>query len=109
MYDPGSSIQVSEWPVYDEAMIDMEAEKAGDLIIAAISDIRREKNRMGVSLNASMKSVRLYAPGGDAEALRLGSTDIKDTLKIESLEIVADPGGDLSLEDYPEIGFTVTL
>jgi len=109
MYDPNASIHLSAWPMYDEAMIDEEAEKTGDIVIAAISDIRREKNRMGVSLNASMKSVKLFASGDEAEALRLGSTDIKDTLKIESLEIFAGGGGDMNLEDYPEIGFTVTL
>jgi len=109
MYDPDTSIQLSAWPEYDEAMVDEEAEKAGDIVIAAISDIRREKNRRGVSLNASMKSVKLYASGENAEALKLGSGDIKDTLKIESLEIVAGSGGDAKLEDYPEIGFTVNL
>jgi valyl-tRNA synthetase len=109
MYDPDTSIHLSAWPEYDEIMVDDEAEKTGDVIIAAISDIRREKNRMGVSLNASMKSVQLYASGDDAEALKLGSTDIKDTLKIESLEIIAAGGGDTKLADYPEIGFTVTL
>jgi len=109
MYDPDASIHVSAWPGYDESMVDEDAEKTGDVIIAAIGDIRREKNRMGVSLNASMKSVRLYAPDEYAEALRLGSTDIEDTLKIESLEIAAGVGGDVNLEDYPEIGFTVTL
>jgi len=109
MYDPDHSIHVSEWPVYDESMIDDDAEKTGDIVIAAISDIRREKNRMGVSLNASMKSVKLYAPDEYAEALRLGSTDIKDTLKIESLEIAVGEGGDAHLGDYPEIGYTVAL
>jgi valyl-tRNA synthetase len=109
MYDPDNSINLSAWPEYDEAMIDEEAERAGDVIIAAISDIRREKNRRGVSLNASMKSVELYASGENAEALKLGSADIKDTLKIESLKIVAGGSGDANLEDYPEIGFTITL
>ena len=109
MFDPDHSVHVSEWPVYDESMIDEDAEKTGDIVIAAISDIRREKNRMGVSLNASMKSVKLYAPDEYAEALRLGSTDIKDTLKIESLEIAAGEGGDARLGDYPEIGYTVAL
>ena len=109
MFDPDHSVHVSEWPVYDESMIDEDAEKTGDVVIAAISDIRREKNRMGVSLNASMKSVKLYAPDEYAEALRLGSTDIKDTLKIESLEIAAGEGGDARLGDYPEIGYTVAL
>jgi valyl-tRNA synthetase len=109
MFDPDHSIHLSGWPVYDESMIDEDAEATGDVIIAAISDIRREKNRMGVSLNASMKSVKLYAPDEYAEALRLGYTDIVDTLKIESLEIAEGEGGDASLEDYPEIGFMVTL
>jgi valyl-tRNA synthetase len=109
MYDPDNSINLSAWPEYDEAMIDEEAEKVGDVIIAAISEIRREKNRRGVSLNASMKSVELYASGENAEALKLGSADIKDTLKIESLKVLAGGGGDMNLEDYPGIGFTVTL
>ena len=109
MYNPDVSIHISEWPIYDEALLDEEAEKIGDLLIAAISEIRREKNRRGVSLNAPVKKVTVYAPEEQIAMLRQGERDIMDTLKIEELGYSVEGGGETSLEEYPDVGFTLSL
>jgi valyl-tRNA synthetase len=108
MYDADNSINVSEWPKYDESLVDEEAERIGDMVIEAISSIRNEKNKQGVSLNKPVKQLTIYA-GEHADDLKLGSQDIIDTLKVESLEILASEGGDAKLEAYESIGFTMEI
>jgi valyl-tRNA synthetase len=109
MYNPDKSIHVSAWPEVEKKLIDHDAEKIGDLIISAISDIRREKNRKGVSLNAPIDQLDLYGPNELLKDLRQGEKDIIDTLKVG--EIVYYPGkeGDSNLEEYPSIGFSLIL
>jgi valyl-tRNA synthetase len=109
MYDPDESINVSPWPTYDEGLVDEEAERAGDTVIAAISEIRREKNRAGVSLNAPLTRLDVYAPAEQLSHLEMGRRDIVDTLKIGELALAEGEGGALKVEGHPEIGFTLTV
>ena len=88
--------------------MDEEAERIGDLVIAAISNIRTEKNRRGVSLNAPVKKLTIYA-GENASDLKQGAQDIKDTLKVEELEILGGSGGEATVEEYEHIGFSMNL
>ncbi len=108
MYDPDSSITVSEWPRYDESLVDEEAERIGDMVIETISSVRNEKNKRGVSLNKPVTKLTIYA-GENADDLKLGEQDIVDTLKVESIEILAGEGGDSKVEAYEYIGFTMEL
>jgi len=89
--------------------VDEEAERAGDAVIAAISEIRREKNRAGVSLNAPLRRVEIRAPGEQLRLLRLGESDIVDTLKIEELVFAEGAGEGVKVEGYPDVVFTVTV
>jgi valyl-tRNA synthetase len=108
MYDPNKSITLTQWPKYDELLLDEEAERIGDLIIATISNIRTEKNRRGVSLNAPVKKLTLYAKENYLD-LHKGIQDIKDTLKVEELEIIETSGGESSIDEYNHIGFSMKL
>ena len=108
MFDGEGSVNISQWPKYDESLVDEEAERVGDIIIAAISNIRTEKNRRGVSLNAPVKKLTIYA-GDNAADLEMGVADIKDTLKVEELEIVAGSGGEASVAEYAHIGYSMVL
>jgi valyl-tRNA synthetase len=109
MYDPIKSIHVSSWPKYEETMLDDEAEKIGDLVIAVISDIRREKNRQGVSLNSPVEKLEFYAPVVYIAQLEKGEKYIKETLKVLETEFHAKESGDYKLKQYPNIGFTMNL
>jgi hypothetical protein len=62
-----------------------------------------------VSLNAPVKKLTLYAPEEKIEQLYSGEQDIKDTLKIENIVFKRGSVGDSSLEDYPQISFTLLL
>jgi len=108
MYDPDSSINVSAWPKYDESLVDEEAERIGDMVIETISSARTEKNRKGVSLNKPVKVLTIYA-GEHASDLKVGAQDIMDTLKVESLEILAGVGGEVKVEAYESISFSMEL
>jgi valyl-tRNA synthetase len=108
MYNPDKSINVSQWPEYDESKIDEEAESIGDIVIEVISSIRTEKNRRGVSLNAPISKLTIYAED-KANYLQQGFTDIKDTLKIQELEISSISGGEKYLEKSEQIGYSMNL
>jgi valyl-tRNA synthetase len=85
------SIQVSEWPTFNSTLINEDAEKQGDLIIAVLGEIRNDKAQKKLSLNAPIKNVTIYT--GSAETARIiqkGATDIISTLKIENLKILPD-------------------
>lgn len=109
MYHPDESIHISEWPEYDESLADAEMERVGDVVISAISDIRREKNRRGVSLNAPVEKIDIYAPEELLSAIRQGIKDIKETLKAEKIVLYKGEGGEIKLEQYPSAGFTIYL
>jgi valyl-tRNA synthetase len=111
MYAEGESdsIHLSMWPQADEALVDEEAERAGDLIIAVIRDIRREKNRQGIPLNAELEEVSIYAVDPqEATDLTLGIEDIAATTKAENVDIHEGEGGELEVEGYAGIRFSMS-
>jgi valyl-tRNA synthetase len=103
-----TSIHISNWPEYQESLIDEQIEKIGDVIIESISEVRREKNRKGISLNKQLSKIIFYADEKNAKILKMGAKDIKDTIKVDNLEITSGLGKN-KLVSYPEIGFTMIL
>ena len=55
------SLQVSPWPKFNAALVDEEAEKNGDLIIAIIGEVRHDKAEKKLPLNAPIKNLIIYA------------------------------------------------
>ncbi|MEE8355057.1 MAG: class I tRNA ligase family protein, partial [Candidatus Bathyarchaeia archaeon] len=112
MYSEGErdSIHLSEWPEYDESKVDVEAEAHGELIIAAIRDIRKEKNRQGIPLNAPLEQVSLYASEAmHLESLALGIEDISATMKSENVEVLEGEGGEYVVEGYEGVRFSFSV
>lgn len=109
MYEENGSITLAPWPICDESLIDGEAERNGDIIIATITEVRREKNRKGASLNAPIKLLRLVAPEEYLDALRLGEKDLLDTLKAEAVEFSSCGDAETRVEDYSDICFSMAL
>jgi valyl-tRNA synthetase len=112
MYAEGEkdSIHLSPWPEYDAVLIDEEAEARGDLIIATIRDIRREKNKQGIPLNAPLEQVSVYTPNAaEAESLVMGIEDISATMKADNVEIHEGEGGDESVEGYDGVRFSFSV
>ena len=89
------SLQVSQWPKFNAAFVDEEAEKNGDLIIAIISEARHEKAEKKLALNAPMKKLVVYAGSEEtAKIIRSARGDIAGTLKAAEIEVRVEKGSD---------------
>jgi valyl-tRNA synthetase len=100
------SLQLSPWPEFTQSRADDEAEEKGDLIIAVIGEVRREKAEKQMPLNTQIKKLRVHA--GDektAEIIKEGSVDIAGTCKVANLEILAEKGSGRELAQYPDVHF----
>ncbi|MBP1912859.1 valine--tRNA ligase [Thermococcus stetteri] len=81
------SVHLLEWPKYDEGRTDEEAERLGELAREIVGAMRRYKNSHGLSLNAKLKHVAIYATDS-YDALKTIEKDIAGTMNIEKLEII---------------------
>ena len=100
------SIHVSPWPVPDKKMIDEEAERYGDLIIAVIEEIRRDKAERRKPLNTIIKDVTIYAgTTKSAHILNMAQKDITGTCKIEKMKVLERKGKGREIRDYPNVRF----
>ncbi len=109
MYMEGKgSIHNTSWPKPVEALLDTESEEAGDLIIATISAIRKQKNRMGIPLNAEISGINIFSKTKDnIQAIEEGGVDISETVKARKLQIEIGEG-EHSIEGYSDLSFNIT-
>jgi valyl-tRNA synthetase len=106
--DEKDSIHTSPWPGYNEALVDEEAERAGDLITAIMGEVRKLKNKQGVPLNKPAKRLTVHTDEKTLADVRLGDRDIRETLKIE--EIIYEGGsGEAEVEGHAGVSLTLTL
>jgi valyl-tRNA synthetase len=106
--DEKDSIHLSKWPDYNEALLDEEAERAGDLVTAIMGEVRKMKNKQGVPLNKPAKKLTIHADEKALADARLGDKDIKETLKIE--EIAYEGGsGEAEVENHAGVSLTLQL
>jgi len=100
------SIHLSPWPTPDEKLVDEEAEKRGDLIMAVITEIRREKAEKRMPLNTQIKKLIIYAGGKDtAEIIMEGREDISGTCKVANIEVLPKNGEGREIKPYSDIQF----
>ena len=100
------SLQLVLWPKPDLGKIDEEAEKKGGLVMAVITEIRREKAEKRKPLNTPIKKVKIY--GGKSEFAHIISENrevIVGTCKISQLEILSEKGKGRKVQEIPEISF----
>jgi valyl-tRNA synthetase len=85
------SLQVSPWPEFNCAVVDEAAEIDGELIVATISEIRREKSEKKLALNAPYPPVAIFTGSAEyARVLNSSRDDIRGTLKVDELIIVPE-------------------
>ena len=95
------SIHLSSWPVVDEKRVDEDAEKQGDLLMAIITEIRREKAERHLPLNAKIKKMTIYAGKTEtAEMITQGREDIAGTCKIQEITVLAEAGTGREVKPY---------
>jgi valyl-tRNA synthetase len=103
------SLQLTPWPTPETGRIDEEIEMKGDLVMAVITEIRREKAEKRKPLNAEIKRVKFYA-GSSRFASVISETKevISGTCKIAHFEILSEKGKGKGrqVQEYPEMSFT---
>jgi valyl-tRNA synthetase len=107
-YKGCKSLQLSPWPEFEQALADEETEKRGDLIIALITEVRREKAEKRMPLNTQIKKLTVYAGDGEtAEMITEGGVDIAGACKVASLEVLAEKGSGREIAQYADVHFVV--
>jgi valyl-tRNA synthetase len=100
------SIHLTPWPKADMRKIDEEAEKKGELLMAVITEIRREKAEKRKPLNTLIKKVKIYAGNEQfAHVLKEHSADIAGTCKISETEIFSEKGTGRQVREVPQVSF----
>ncbi|MBE0512837.1 valine--tRNA ligase, partial [Candidatus Bathyarchaeota archaeon] len=101
------SIHVSPWPLPRKEEIDEEIERHGDLIMATIGEIRRDKAERKKPLNAPIKKLTIYAGSKkSAQILNQAVEDIAGTCKTEKIEITPVKGKGREVQGYPDVQFS---
>ncbi len=101
------SIHISPWPLPRKEKIDEKVESQGDLIIAIIGEIRREKAERKKPLNAPIKKLTIYTDNKEtAQILDRAIEDIAGTCKIEKIEIPPARGKGKEVQGHPEVLFS---
>ncbi len=100
------SLQVSLWPAMKE-WVDSEAETQGDIIVAVIASVRREKAEKHLPLNTPVKRLVICAEEKKmADAVKVGVDDIVGACKIEKLEINVGKGTGREVTDCTGVWFS---
>jgi valyl-tRNA synthetase len=100
------SIHVSSWPEAKKEFIDEEAEKYGDLAMAVIEEIRRDKAERRLSLNTPIKQLTIYASTEkSAHVLEQAKEDIAGTCKTQKIMVLSESGEGKGIQGYSGIRF----
>ncbi len=98
------SLHIAPWPSTED--IDEEAEKHGNLLVAIIGEIRREKSEKRRPLNTPIKKLTIFTGGEDSErVLRQMVEDIAGTCKTEEIEISPKTGKGRKVQGHPNIQY----
>ncbi|HEY4675232.1 MAG TPA: valine--tRNA ligase [Candidatus Bathyarchaeia archaeon] len=105
-YKGAKSLQLTPWPKPEENRINENAEKEGDLAMAVIAEIRREKAEKRKPLNTQIKKVIVYAGNREtANMLNANKEDIAGTCKILDIEILPTKGEGTRIQENAEVSF----
>jgi valyl-tRNA synthetase len=100
------SIHVSPWPTLQKELVDEQTEKNGDLVVAVMGEIRRDKAENQKPLNAPIQKLTLYSEDGEnLEVLSQAEEDLVGTCKIEKIEFVTAKEAEREVEGYPTVCF----
>jgi len=100
------SIHVSHWPKPRKNLIEEEAEKYGDLVVAVIEEIRRDKAERRMSLNTPIKKLTIYAgTQKSAHVLNHAVQDIEGTCKTQKMTVLAQSGDGREVQEYSSVRF----
>jgi len=98
------SLQVSPWPEFNVLLADEEAEKRGDLVVAVIGEVRREKAEKHLPLNTPVEKLTVYAGSREeADTLTRSKNDVAGTLKVVCFEVLQKEGTGRQVPQFPGV------
>lgn len=90
------SIHCSRWPQADEALLDEQAEAAGEALIEIATAVRRYKSEGNLALNTVLARLQLAtADSGLAAALREATDDLASITRAAQIEVCQQLGAGL--------------
>ena len=103
---PDLSVHICEWPKVKKELINEEIEKDGDLIIAVMGEIRREKAEKQKPLNSPISKITFYSNDNETlDVLINAKEDLSGTLKIKHLDFCKGKGKGRTLPGIFNIQF----
>jgi valyl-tRNA synthetase len=100
------SIHTSMWPTLQKELIDEETEKSGDLIVAVMGEIRRDKAENQKPLNAAIQKLTVYSEDQKKiDVLCHAEEDLAGTCKIEKMEATLAKCKGREIQGYPDVHF----
>jgi len=100
------SIHLTSWPKPEGVNEKLESE--GDLLMALITAIRRDKAEARKPLNTPVKKAKIYAGNRKtASVLSENKEEIAGTCKIAEIEILPKKGEGKQVQEFPEISFAI--
>jgi valyl-tRNA synthetase len=106
--DNQESIHNTKWPSLNPKNIDTESERIGDILIDIITELRKEKNQRGISLNKPVKKLTIYANKNTSKDIQQCEKDLRETLKIEEIDY-SEGIGEKRVEGRDNISFTLKI
>lgn len=91
-----ASLHISEWPVYDESLINAEAEEAGQLLVDVLTGVRRWKTEQQVHMNFPLSHMVITAAEKERSRLESMVDDLRAATHAAKLEFGV--GGDIPTE-----------
>ncbi|UCB59815.1 MAG: valine--tRNA ligase [Candidatus Bathyarchaeota archaeon] len=100
------SIHLSPWPEVKRQEIDDEAVEKGDLLVAVIREVRREKARKRIPLNAVIKELIIIVESEEYNrVLSRNAKDISGTCRIQKIAVMPQGDNGIEVEGYPDVRF----
>ncbi|MBN1275721.1 valine--tRNA ligase [Candidatus Woesearchaeota archaeon] len=91
--DEKDSIHTSDWPAYEEKLMDEAAEQSGDALTEVVNHVRRKKSEANVSLKTPVTTLAL--PRALQKALRPVEEDLK---AVTNAQTITYEGDELAIE-----------
>ena len=83
-------IHLSDWPIWNEVMIDNNAEIVGDKVVEIVGEVRKYKSDKNLPLNASLKWLEVSVSPELSNGLTRTLPDLKSATKAEDIGIKVD-------------------
>ncbi|MBT8171691.1 valine--tRNA ligase [Candidatus Bathyarchaeota archaeon] len=100
------SIHNSEWPSSNKKLVEIETEKSGDLIIALMGEIRRDKAENQKPLNMQIQKLTIYSKNlKSVDIIRQVEEDLIGTCKIMKLDFESSSNQGREVQGYPDVRF----